>query len=375
MAKKEKLQELLKKLEALQKGVPTDDISGVTNDLIENEIAAITSRLKENPTLRTLSKFTNELNKFKRDFNLQPIIDSIKGLQNEVRQSEKDLLDEIETRIRAIKPPDFSSAILALRSEIENKLSVIEDSLGTDDIRSSIELIQLQFQDFVASDLEEDKRVRDDIDKKISALRIDINNRLANLGGGQANRQINVKSSVMSLKYTDINFQNTTTIGWTAVDDDALKRVNIRASILTGVGGGGGSLTVKEADGTPTVASVTTIVVSNGTMTDDGGGQVTITTGGGSTGITRVASVITANTLAGNSSSTDYVFIASAGLSFTLPDAGGNSNLYTLKNATSSSVLVTAVGGDTIDGSSSVLVAISNQTLGFISDGTNYQII
>ncbi len=41
-------------------------------------------------------------------------------------------------------------------------------------------------------------------------------------------------------------------------------------------GGGGGSLTVKEADGTPTATSVDTIVLPNGSLTDDGGGQVTI---------------------------------------------------------------------------------------------------
>src|SRR2546428_1121764 len=42
------------------------------------------------------------------------------------------------------------------------------------------------------------------------------------------------------------------------------------------------SLTVKEVDGSPSVSGVTTIRVSNGTLTDDGGGQVTVTTGGGS---------------------------------------------------------------------------------------------
>ena len=43
----------------------------------------------------------------------------------------------------------------------------------------------------------------------------------------------------------------------------------------------GVSLTVKEADGSPNVSNVRTIVVSNGTLTDDGAGQVTVTTGGG----------------------------------------------------------------------------------------------
>ena len=48
-------------------------------------------------------------------------------------------------------------------------------------------------------------------------------------------------------------------------------------------GGGAGSLTVKEADGTPTASGVDTIVLSNGVLTDDGGGQVTIAIAGGST--------------------------------------------------------------------------------------------
>ena len=43
-------------------------------------------------------------------------------------------------------------------------------------------------------------------------------------------------------------------------------------------------LRVREVDGTPNVFPVNTIVVSNGTLTNDGGGQVTITTGGGGGG-------------------------------------------------------------------------------------------
>lgn len=46
--------------------------------------------------------------------------------------------------------------------------------------------------------------------------------------------------------------------------------------------GGGAALTIQEVDGTPTIANVDTIVVSNGTLTDDGGGQVTIAIGSGS---------------------------------------------------------------------------------------------
>lgn len=57
---------------------------------------------------------------------------------------------------------------------------------------------------------------------------------------------------------------------------------NWRGMVITSSGGGGGSpLTVTEIDGTPSVANVTTIKVSNGTLTDNGSGVVTVTTGGG----------------------------------------------------------------------------------------------
>lgn len=49
-------------------------------------------------------------------------------------------------------------------------------------------------------------------------------------------------------------------------------------------GGGGGSITVETQSGTPLVTGVTTIKVSDGTLTDDGGGVVSIVTGGGGGG-------------------------------------------------------------------------------------------
>src|SRR3989440_2417327 len=51
---------------------------------------------------------------------------------------------------------------------------------------------------------------------------------------------------------------------------------------IAATGGSGSSLAVKEEDGSPTVANVTELRVSNGTLTNNGGGSVSITTGGGS---------------------------------------------------------------------------------------------
>jgi hypothetical protein len=50
-------------------------------------------------------------------------------------------------------------------------------------------------------------------------------------------------------------------------------------------GGGGGTLTVQEVDGTPSVSSVSTLIVTNGTLTDNGSGSVTVVTGGGGSGV------------------------------------------------------------------------------------------
>lgn len=48
-------------------------------------------------------------------------------------------------------------------------------------------------------------------------------------------------------------------------------------------GGSGSPLTVEEQDGTPSVANVDTIRVTNGTLTDDGGGTVTLAFGSAAT--------------------------------------------------------------------------------------------
>jgi hypothetical protein len=75
-------------------------------------------------------------------------------------------------------------------------------------------------------------------------------------------------TSLDSLTVVSGTFTESLTVSGVAVD-------------ITGGGGGGSALTVKEADGDPLVANVDTIVVTNGTLTDDGGGQVTIDIGSG----------------------------------------------------------------------------------------------
>lgn len=69
----------------------------------------------------------------------------------------------------------------------------------------------------------------------------------------------------------------------TGLADDCVLTASSGA-LVCGAGGGAASLTVREEDGSPSVAAVTEIRVSDGTLADQGGGAVSVTTGGGGGG-------------------------------------------------------------------------------------------
>lgn len=392
--KKEKLKILLQKLNDLEKGsLDVSEVDSLTTDLIEEELAAITAKIKGNPTIQTLQKFKNEIAKFRDSFDLKPISEAIKGLQGDFDNLEQSILNEVEKRLKSIPiTPDLTNQVDKLRSEFESTLQQISSSTIQDNLQKDIQNIQSQLQDLVSNDIESDKALETKVEEEIKQLRTDVYSRLSNLGGGAPNRQINVNSSVMSKKYTDINFQQFGNVAWSVSDDDVNKRVNIRASLIAGGGGSGGSVfnaigLTGSSSGQVVIEPASVAGTWKLTPPTSGGsaGQYLLTDGNGVTqwasvtavggsGITRTTSIITANTAGAASASTDYVYICDAGLSFTLPNPSGNSNLYTVKNGPAS-ILVTTVGGKTMDGSTSVLVLVPNQSLDFISDNSNYRIV
>ena len=102
-------------------------------------------------------------------------------------------------------------------------------------------------------------------------------------------------------------------------------------------GGGGGSLTVEEADGTPSVASVIKIKVTNGTLTDDGSGVVSLDFGSAATDGAAIhdneANEISAITEKTTPSNDDLLLIEDSDASYVkkklkisnLPSSGGGS--------------------------------------------------
>jgi hypothetical protein len=95
----------------------------------------------------------------------------------------------------------------------------------------------------------------------------------------------------------------------------------------------------------------------------------------GSGGITRSVNNISTTQTAGAAASTDYVYLISGTTTLTLPTAVGNTNRYTLKNVGVNTVTINTTSSQTIDGSTSLTMAVQYTALDVISDGTNWNII
>ena len=117
------------------------------------------------------------------------------------------------------------------------------------------------------------------------------------------------------------------------------------------------------ASGTP---SATTYLRGDGTWF----------TPSGTGGITRTIASISTPTTAAATASIDYVYLVSGTTTLTLPTAVGNSNRYTVKNVDASLMTTIATtSAQTIDGSASITLPVSNSSVELISNNSNWVII
>lgn len=137
---------------------------------------------------------------------------------------------------------------------------------------------------------------------------------------------------------------------------------------------------VVAANGATTIGNAYTLPITDGStnhvLTTNGAGVVvfaSVAATGGS-GITRAVSVISVSSTLAAAANTDYVILANVGIQATLPTAVGNSNLYTIKNTSTSSVLVTTTSAQTIDDSANLTLPVQYTSVDLISNGTNWDI-
>ena len=215
-------------------------------------LAALDPSLKADLLVEQLKEDTDEnLTK-----NLNELI---KKISIKFQELKKSLLDEFDSKISQL--PNLSSELHSelknLRSDFETKLQ----SLEKEDIRT----IQTQMLDMAETDLEEDKNLKEEIRDKIEDLRREFFSRLSNLGGGQANREIRVNSSVISNRYTDINFIPGSIMSIATANDDVNKRVNFTISasaVDTGITQLTGDVTAGPGSG----SQVATLATVNGNV-------------------------------------------------------------------------------------------------------------
>ena len=531
-----KLQKILNKLDG------TNERTASAIREFEGGVKELREKLQQEISVSTLEEVNLKINKFRKTIDLNPIQNSLTLLSENFETSVNSLLNNIEQKSNELKnltsegDAQLTEQATQLSSEIET-LKKNLDALVTSN-RTELNLINNELGALLASSktfatkdelsvtLEEGKKLVQLVEKKkdeevkeikenIGNFRSEFLTRLANKGGGNANRDIRVNGNSVLGKYTDFNIQNSSTIGWTTRINETLKRVDFFASVLTGGGSGtpGGSVTqvqfndggtfggdagftynkttdvarvgilaadnsvdiyngsglnffsdagitnigsftlpaesqynfgnssinavlnissltadrnfsAPDSDGTfgllertqtwsglntfgiqgsvvgrlTLAGSITgttqvqpastagnwtlTLPPNNGTAGQylqnlaNGVTQWASVTAVGGSGITRSVSVITANTTGAEGANTDYVYIASAvGMTFTLPNAIGNTNLYVLKNFTGSSVLVAVSAGQAIDQSATALMPTMNESLSFISNSSVWAVV
>lgn len=317
----------------------------------EKEMQEIAGKLQGNAEVRTVEMAKKKIAELKEQ--VQSIFNSVVTLKDELKQGGNDLTSALNQKIDALKSAmvEYRTANLGrlgtlseemdeLRDDIreisqrkveipnyENQIGEIENTLG--ELVITLKEETEEKINKVEDILTESKKTAGNLEEEIKKLRRDTMSAIASKGGGNMNRNILVGNNPSTLgRYTDLNILAGNNITLTYTNNDNLKTTNL------------------------TIAA----------------------TGGAGSGITRNVATTIVSSVIGAVAATDYVIVAGAGVQITLPTAVGNSNLYTIKNKSSSSVLVVADGAETIDDAATALMQTQYTAIDLISDNANWHV-
>lgn len=142
-----------------------------------------------------------------------------------------DLIKEIEKTRSSIPSPIDISPIYKNIQEILFSISENKKEIG--DLAGSIASIKGFTDEEKESIFNEIKDISKENKKLTEELRLELINRIAQQGGGSMNRKISINRTVVSKRYTDINFLGSG-ITYSAADNDVTRQVDLTLTSSSG---------------------------------------------------------------------------------------------------------------------------------------------
>ena len=298
-------------------------------------------------------------------------LDELEGDSNSLRRFDISSVVEniLNEKISKIQDPSHKNVTVKELHTLESQIKELKDSTNLSGISkeisavgiehkklsgilsSKIETLEAELSDYktkqFATTKKLDKKISDikipeipeykdnkneiltEVETKLKSIKKDFIRLVQNIGGGSMNRKITFAGVDYLTRYTDINYINGSNVTYTIANNDAKKRVDVT---ISSSGGGGGS--------------------------------------------TRSVNTISTSTNAGASIGTDYVYICNAPLTLTMPDAtlAGLTNLYTIKNISNGTIVITPEAGQLIDTRNSMQLSNSFTSVDLVSDGSNWSV-
>lgn len=264
---------------------------------------------------------------------------SVESLRAELTPKFVDIRQELDQKIAAIKEVDEGALVSTAVERAVNSAGGKAQALFTQAQSQNAKEIQI-LKTHINESQTLTARVKEALMQELGALEKrfvarlvqlekDFHAKLASVGSGNMNRNISIggNSSVLS-RYTDINFKAGANVTITYVNNNTTKNLDV------------------------TFAA----------------------TGGSGSGIVRSVNNISTNTVAGSTATTDYVYLCTGPLTLTLPDATGNTNLYTVKNVGGGTTTINTTSSQTIDGGLTATLSTLYIEITLVSDGSNWNV-
>lgn len=228
-----------------------DSLSANPYESFDKSISGLKDKLQTQIKAETLDDVNSKLKETINALDLDPLVQSVEILKEEVAKREEEISNEIETTTEQLKSLVKKSSS-EMSNTVETKTTLLSDEISTlrgrmktlevpkkDElpaIRTEIIKLEERVRSFVSNNIEElerettfslkkklekaEKDFKDEVEKAKTELLVRINN----IGGGAPNQKISVNGTWATSRYADINIVNP---GATVTNNNTTKTTTI----------------------------------------------------------------------------------------------------------------------------------------------------